>query len=141
MNIIANKIKLDVSYLDTIGKMVIELNYPSLTTYVLTNTALKIAYNKIELSKVQLELFEADVKAAKLNGMWDYSEEEKTIKNYLKNLEIQKMVEKLSISEQLKFYIEKYKKVDRGFGFNLSETEIIEKANRMLNNKLKGGIC
>lgn len=133
------KYKLDVSYLDTIGKMVIELNYPLLTANVLTNTALKIAYNKIELSKVQLELFEADVKAAKSNGIWDFVEEEKTIKNYLKDREIQKMAEQLSIPEQLKFHIEQIKEMNKVMDLNLSEAEIVEYANGILNTK--GGVC
>ena len=96
------KYKFNCSYLDDISKEVIKLNNAALTTFILTNTALKIAYKKMELSKEQLELFEADVKVAK-NYIWDFVEEENTIKNYLKNLEIQKQLNNLSIPEQLKF--------------------------------------
>ena len=77
------KYKLDCSYLDDISKAVIDLDNAALTTYILTNIALKRAYDRIELSKEQIELFEADVKAAKLNGLWDFLEEEKTIENYI----------------------------------------------------------
>lgn len=129
------KYKLNVSYLDEVEQSVIDLSNAALTTYILTNTALKIAYKKMELSKEQLELFEADIKAVKLNGLWDCVEEEKTIKNYLKNLEIEKMLKKLSIPEQLKFYIERLKEVNNVMELNLLETEIIEKANRMLIQK------
>lgn len=126
------KYKFNCSYLDDISKEVIKLNNAALTTFILTNTALKIAYKKMELSKEQLELFEADVKAAK-NYIWDFVEEENTIKNYLKNLEIQKQLNKLSIPEQLKFYIEQIKEMNNVMDLNLSEAEIIEKANMMLN--------
>lgn len=126
------KYKFNCSYLDDISKEVIKLNNAALTTFILTNTALKIAYKKMELSKEQLELFEADVKAAK-NYIWDFVEEENTIKNYLKNLEIQKQLNKLSIPEQLKFYIEQIKEINNVMDLNLSEAEIIEKANMMLN--------
>ena len=126
------KYKFNCSYLDDISKEVIKLNNAALTTFILTNTALKIAYKKMELSKEQLELFEADVKAAK-NYIWDFVEEENTIKNYLKNLEIQKQLNKLSKSEQLKFHIERLKEVNNVMDLNLSEAEIIEKANMMLN--------
>lgn len=126
------KYKFNCSYLDDISKEVIKLNNAALTTFILTNTALKIAYKKMELSKEQLELFEADVKAAK-NYIWDFVEEENTIKNYLKNLEIQKQLNKLSIPEQLKFYIEQIKEINNVMDLNLSEAEIIGKANMMLN--------
>lgn len=126
------KYKFNCSYLDDISKEVIKLNNAALTTFILTNTALKIAYKKMELSKEQLELFEADVKVAK-NYIWDFVEEENTIKNYLKNLEIQKQLNKLSIPEQLKFYIEQIKEINNVMDLNLSEAEIIEKANMMLN--------
>ena len=127
------KYKLDCSYLDDISKAVIDLDNAALTTYILTNIALKRAYDKIELSKEQIELFEADVKAAKLNGLWDFVEEEKTIENYISNIEIQKQLNKLSKSEQLKFHIERLKEVNNVMDLNLSEMEIIEKANMMLN--------
>lgn len=127
------KYKLDCSYLDDISKAVIDLDNAALTTYILTNIALKRAYDRIELSKEQIELFEADVKAAKLNGMWDFVEEEKTIENYISNIEIQKQLNKLSKSEQLKFHIERLKEANNVMDLNLSETEIIEKANMMLN--------
>ena len=126
------KYKFNCSYLDDISKEVIKLNNAALTTFILTNTALKIAYKKMELSKEQLELFEADVKVAK-NYIWDFVEEENTIKNYLKNLEIQKQLNKLSIPEQLKFYIEQIKEINNVMDLNLSEAEIIGKANMMLN--------
>lgn len=127
------KYKLDCSYLDDISKAVIDLDNAALTTYILTNIALKRAYDRIELSKEQIELFEADVKAAKLNGLWDFVEEEKTIENYISNIEIQKQLNKLSKSEQLKFHIERLKEVNNVMDLNLSEMEIIEKANMMLN--------
>lgn len=127
------KYKLDCSYLDDISKAVIDLDNAALTTYILTNIALKRAYDRIELSKEQIELFEADVKAAKLNGLWDFVEEEKTIENYISNIEIQKQLKKLSKSEQLKFHIERLKEANNVMDLNLSETEIIEKANRTLN--------
>lgn len=127
------KYKLDCSYLDDISKAVIDLDNAALTTYILTNIALKRAYDRIELSKEQIELFEADVKAAKLNGLWDFVEEEKTIENYISNIEIQKQLNKLSKSEQLKFHIERLKEANNVMDLNLSETEIIEKANMMLN--------
>ena len=127
------KYKLDCSYLDDISKAVIDLDNAALTTYILTNIALKRAYDRIELSKEQIELFEADVKAAKLNGLWDFVEEEKTIENYISNIEIQKQLNKLSKSEQLKFHIERLKEANNVMDINLSETEIIEKANMMLN--------
>lgn len=127
------KYKLDCSYLDDISKSVIDLNNAALTTYILTNIALKRAYDRIELSKEQIELFEADVKAAKLNGLWDFVEEEKTIENYISNMEIQKQLNKLSKSEQLKFHMERLKEANDVMDLNLSETEIIEKANRTLN--------
>ena len=127
------KYKFNCSYLDDISKSVIDLNNAALTTYILTNIALKRAYDRIELSKEQIELFEADVKAAKLNGMWDFVEEEKTIENYISNIEIQKQLKKLSKSEQLKFHIERLKEANNVMDLNLSETEIIEKANRTLN--------
>ena len=127
------KYKFNCSYLDDISKSVIDLNNAALTTYILTNIALKRAYNRIELSKEQIELFEADVKAAKLNGLWDFVEEEKTIENYISNIEIQKQLNKLSKSEQLKFHIERLKEANNVMDLNLSETEIIEKANRTLN--------
>ena len=133
------KYKLDGSYLNEIDQMVIDLNIAALTTYVFTRTALKVAYNNIELSKEQLELFEADLKASKYYKLWNYSEEEKTIKNYLKNLEIQKQLNKLSISEKLKFHIEQVKKMNDVMDLDLSESEIIEKANKRLN--IKGGVC
>lgn len=126
------KYKFNCSYLDDISKEVIKLNNAALTTFILTNTALKIAYKKMELSKEQLELFEADVKVAK-NYIWDFVEEENTIKNYLKNLEIQKQLNKLSKSEQLKFHIERLKEANDVMDLKLLETEIIEKANRTLN--------
>ena len=118
------KYKLDCSYLDDISKAVIDLNNAALTTYILTNIALKRAYDRIELSKEQIELFEADVKAAKLNGMWDFVEEEKTIENYISNIEIQKQLNKLSKSEQLKFHIERLKEANNVMDLNLSEMEI-----------------
>ena len=127
------KYKLDCSYLDDISKAVIDLDNAALTTYILTNIALKRAYDRIELSKEQIELFEADVKAAKLNGLWDFVEEEKTIENYISNIEIQKQLNKLSKSEQLKFHIERLKEANNVMDLNLSEAEIIEKANMMLN--------
>lgn len=127
------KYKLDCSYLDDISKAVIDLDNAALTTYILTNIALKRAYDRIELSKEQIELFEADVKAAKLNGLWDFVEEEKTIENYISNIEIQKQLKKLSKSEQLKFHIERLKEANNVMDLNLSEMEIIEKANRTLN--------
>ena len=127
------KYKLDCSYLDDISKAVIDLDNAALTTYILTNIALKRAYDRIELSKEQIELFEADVKAAKSNGIWDFVEEEKTIENYISNIEIQKQLNKLSKSEQLKFHIERLKEVNNVMDLNLSEMEIIEKANMMLN--------
>ena len=127
------KYKLDCSYLDDISKAVIDLDNAALTTYILTNIALKRAYDRIELSKEQIELFEADVKAAKLNGLWDFVEEEKTIENYISNIEIQKQLNKISKSEQLKFHIERLKEVNNVMDLNLSEMEIIEKANMMLN--------
>ena len=127
------KYKFNCSYLDDISKSVIDLNNAALTTYILTNIALKRAYNRIELSKEQIELFEADVKAAKLNGLWDFVEEEKTIENYISNIEIQKQLNKLSKSEQLKFHIERLKEANNVMDLNLSEMEIIEKANRTLN--------
>lgn len=127
------KYKLDCSYLDDISKAVIDLDNAALTTYILTNIALKRAYDRIELSKEQIELFEADVKAAKLNGLWDFVEEEKTIENYISNIEIQKQLNKLSKSEQLKFHIERLKEANNVMDLKLSETEIIEKANRTLN--------
>lgn len=127
------KYKLDCSYLDDISKAVIDLDNAALTTYILTNIALKRAYDRIELSKEQIELFEADVKAAKLNGLWDFVEEEKTIENYISNIEIQKQLNKLSKSEQLKFHMERLKEANDVMDLNLSETEIIEKANRTLN--------
>ena len=127
------KYKLDCSYLDDISKAVIDLDNAALTTYILTNIALKRAYDRIELSKEQIELFEADVKAAKLNGLWDFVEEEKTIENYISNIEIQKQLNKLSIPEQLKFYIEQIKEINNVMDLNLSEAEIIGKANMMLN--------
>ena len=127
------KYKLDCSYLDDISKAVIDLNNAALTTYILTNIALKRAYDRIELSKEQIELFEADVKAAKLNGLWDFVEEEKTIENYISNIEIQKQLKKLSKSEQLKFHMERLKEANDVMDLKLSETEIIEKANRTLN--------
>lgn len=127
------KYKLDCSYLDDISKAVIDLDNAALTTYILTNIALKRAYDRIELSKEQIELFEADVKAAKLNGLWDFVEEEKTIENYISNIEIQKQLNKLSKSEQLKFHIERLKEANNVMDLNLSEMEIIEKANMMLN--------
>ena len=126
------KYKLDCSYLDDISKAVIDLDNAALTTYILTNIALKRAYDRIELSKEQIELFEADVKAAK-NYIWDFVEEEKTIENYISNIEIQKQLNKLSKSEQLKFHIERLKEVNNVMDLNLSEMEIIEKANMMLN--------
>ena len=126
------KYKFNCSYLDDISKEVIKLNNAALTTFILTNTALKIAYKKMDLSKEQLELFEADVKVAK-NYIWDFVEEENTIKNYLKNLEIQKQLNKLSKSEQLKFHIERLKEANDVMDLKLLETEIIEKANRTLN--------
>ena len=126
------KYKLDCSYLDDISKAVIDLDNAALTTYILTNIALKRAYDRIELSKEQIELFEADVKAAK-NYIWDFVEEENTIKNYLKNLEIQKQLNKLSKSEQLKFHMERLKEANDVMDLKLLETEIIEKANRTLN--------
>lgn len=127
------KYKLDCSYLDDISKSVIDLNNAALTTYILTNIALKRAYDRIELSKEQIELFEADVKAAKLNGLWDFVEEEKTIENYISNIEIQKQLNKLSKSEQLKFHMERLKEANDVMDLKLLETEIIEKANRTLN--------
>lgn len=127
------KYKLDCSYLDDISKAVIDLDNAALTTYILTNIALKRAYNRIELSKEQIELFEADVKAAKLNGLWDFVEEEKTIENYISNMEIQKQLKKLSKSEQLKFHMERLKEANDVMDLKLLETEIIEKANRTLN--------
>lgn len=127
------KYKLDCSYLDDISKAVIDLDNAALTTYILTNIALKRAYDRIELSKEQIELFEADVKAAKLNGLWDFVEEEKTIENYISNIEIQKQLNKLSKSEQLKFHMERLKEANDVMDLKLSETEIIEKANRTLN--------
>ena len=127
------KYKFNCSYLDDISKSVIDLDNAALTTYILTNIALKRAYDKIELSKEQIELFEADVKAAKLNGLWDFVEEEKTIENYISNIEIQKQLNKLSKSEQLKFHMERLKEANNVMDLNLSETEIIEKANRTLN--------
>lgn len=127
------KYKLDCSYLDDISKAVIDLDNAALTTYILTNIALKRAYNRIELSKEQIELFEADVKAAKLNGLWDFVEEEKTIENYISNIEIQKQLNKLSKSEQLKFHMERLKEANDVMDLKLLETEIIEKANRTLN--------
>lgn len=127
------KYKLDCSYLDDISKAVIDLDNAALTTYILTNIALKRAYDRIELSKEQIELFEADVKAAKLNGLWDFVEEEKTIENYISNIEIQKQLNKLSKSEQLKFHIERLKEANDVMDLKLLETEIIEKANRTLN--------
>ena len=126
------KYKFNCSYLDDISKSVIDLNNAALTTYILTNIALKRAYDRIELSKEQIELFEADVKVAK-NYIWDFVEEENTIKNYLKNLEIQKQLNKLSKSEQLKFHIERLKEANDVMDLKLLETEIIEKANRTLN--------
>ena len=120
------KYKLDCSYLDDISKSVIDLNNAALTTYILTNIALKRAYDRIEL-------FEADVKAAKLNGLWDFVEEEKTIENYISNIEIQKQLKKLSKSEQLKFHMERLKEANDVMDLKLLETEIIEKANRTLN--------
>ena len=48
------KYKFNCSYLDDISKEVIKLNNAALTTFILTNTALKIAYKKMELSKEQL---------------------------------------------------------------------------------------
>lgn len=127
------KYKLDCSYLDDISKAVIDLDNAALTTYILTNIALKRAYDRIELSKEQIELFEADVKAAKLNGLWDFVEEEKTIENYISNIEIQKQLNKLSKSEQLKFHMERLKEANDVMDLKLLETEIIEKANRTLN--------
>ena len=127
------KYKFNCSYLDDISKSVIDLDNAALTTYILNNIALKRAYDKIELSKEQIELFEADVKAAKLNGLWDFVEEEKTIENYISNIEIQKQLNKLSKSEQLKFHMERLKEANNVMDLNLSETEIIEKANRTLN--------
>ena len=127
------KYKLDCSYLDDISKAVIDLDNAALTTYILTNIALKRAYDRIELSKEQIELFEADVKAAKLNGRWDFVEEEKTIENYISNIEIQKQLNKLSKSEQLKFHMERLKEANDVMDLKLLETEIIEKANRTLN--------
>lgn len=127
------KYKFNCSYLDDISKSVIDLNNAALTTYILTNIALKRAYNRIELSKEQIELFEADVKAAKLNGLWDFVEEEKTIENYISNIEIQKQLNKLSKSEQLKFHMERLKEANDVMDLKLLETEIIEKANRTLN--------
>ena len=127
------KYKLDCSYLDDISKAVIDLDNAALTTYILTNIALKRAYDRIELSKEQIELFEADVKAAKLNGLWDFVEEEKTIENYISNIEIQKQLKKLSKSEQLKFHMERLKEANSVMDLKLLETEIIEKANRTLN--------
>lgn len=127
------KYKLDCSYLDDISKAVIDLDNAALTTYILTNIALKRAYDRIELSKEQIELFEADVKAAKLNGLWDFVEEEKTIENYISNIEIQKQLKKLSKSEQLKFHMERLKEANDVMDLKLLETEIIEKANRTLN--------
>lgn len=127
------KYKLDCSYLDDISKAVIDLDNAALTTYILTNIALKRAYDRIELSKEQIELFEADVKAAKLNGLWDFVEEEKTIENYISNIEIQKQLNKLSKSEQLKFHIERLKEANNVMDLKLLEMEIIEKANMMLN--------
>lgn len=127
------KYKLDCSYLDDISKAVIDLDNAALTTYILTNIALKRAYDRIELSKEQIELFEADVKAAKLNGLWDFVEEEKTIENYISNMEIQKQLNKLSKSEQLKFHMERLKEANDVMDLKLLETEIIEKANRTLN--------
>lgn len=118
------KYKLDCSYLDDISKAVIDLDNAALTTYILTNIALKRAYDRIELSKEQIELFEADVKAAKLNGLWDFVEEEKTIENYISNIEIQKQLNKLSKSEQLKFHIERLKEANNVMDLNLSEMEI-----------------
>ena len=127
------KYKFNCSYLDDISKAVIDLDNAALTTYILTNIALKRAYNRIELSKEQIELFEADVKAAKLNGLWDFVEEEKTIENYISNIEIQKQLNKLSKSEQLKFHMERLKEANDVMDLKLLETEIIEKANRTLN--------
>ena len=118
------KYKLDCSYLDDISKAVIDLDNAALTTYILTNIALKRAYDRIELSKEQIELFEADVKAAKLNGLWDFVEEEKTIENYISNIEIQKQLNKLSKSEQLKFHRERLKEANNVMDLNLSEMEI-----------------
>ena len=127
------KYKFNCSYLDDISKAVIDLDNAALTTYILTNIALKRAYDRIELSKEQIELFEADVKAAKLNGLWDFVEEEKTIENYISNMEIQKQLNKLSKSEQLKFHMERLKEANDVMDLKLLETEIIEKANRTLN--------
>ena len=127
------KYKLDCSYLDDISKAVIDLDNAALTTYILTNIALKRAYDRIELSKEQIELFEADVKAAKLNGLWDFVEEEKTIENYISNIEIQKLLKKLSKLEQWKLHIERLKEANDVMDLKLLETEIIEKANRTLN--------
>lgn len=126
------KYKFNCSYLDDISKNVIKLNNAVLTTFILTNTALKLAYNKMELTKEQLELFEADVNAAK-NYIWDFVEEEKTITNYINNLEIQKQLNKLSKPEQLRFYIEQVKTMNSVMDLKLSEAEIIQKANMMLN--------
>ena len=126
------KYKFNCSYLDDISKNVIKLNNASLTTFILTNTALKLAYNQMELSKEQLELFEADVHAAK-NYIWDFVEEEKTITNYINNLEIQKQLNKLSKPEQLRFYIEQLKTMNSVMDLKFSEAEIIQKANMMLN--------
>lgn len=126
------KYKFNCSYLDDISKNVIKLNNAALTTFILTNTALKLAYNKMELTKEQLELFEADVNAAK-NYIWDFVEEEKTITNYINNLEIQKQLNKLSKPEQLRFYIEQVKTMNSVMDLKLSEAEIIQKANMMLN--------
>lgn len=126
------KYKFNCSYLDDISKNVIKLNNAALTTFILTNTALKLAYNQMELTKEQLELFEADVHAAK-NYIWDFVEEEKTITNYINNLEIQKQLNKLSKPEQLRFYIEQVKTMNSVMDLKLSETEIIQKANMMLN--------
>ena len=65
--------------------------------------------------------------------MWDFVEEEKTIENYISNMEIQKQLNKLSKSEQLKFHMERLKEANDVMDLKLLETEIIEKANRTLN--------
>ena len=126
------KYKFNCSYLDDISKEVIKLNNAALTTFIFTNIALKLAYNQMELTKEQLELFEADVHAAK-NYIWDFVEEEKTITNYINNLEIQKQLNKLSKPEQLRFYIEQLKTMNSVMDLKFSEAEIIQKANMMLN--------
>lgn len=116
--------KINGTYLDKSVHVALNCNNAGLFTSLLTNFILS---NK-NPSKEQLGLFKKDVSILKELGKWDYTQEKKTIEEYVKGVQLLKAVEKLPPEQQVLFHEKCITSMYKTMGLDATPEKIKEQA-------------